>query len=176
MICTTPPVASSDIGEPSADEAAVWVTAIVRDVFVEVEAGTTLTVLTTPFPMAVAFIPKTIQVSVPIPGLQDTDFTASEPACPIATFTALKSAALYANVNCKLAGFSSGAGLLSVRSSVTVEPIAPDPDAKLRAGFCAKDWTLQKSKNVKWTQTVFRKQGKQRVPTTRDIDQIFLGR
>jgi hypothetical protein len=116
----------------------------VRDELVEA-AGTAVTVATTPLPMVAVFRPKTIQVNVPFPGLQVTDLAATKLADPGATVITLKSAALYASVNCKPAGFTPAAGAVSVIASVTGKPAIPDPEARFKVKFCEKAGAVAKA-------------------------------
>lgn len=130
--CTTPPVASSGIDNPVDEAATGWVISIGRTAVVEAEEGTTFTVARTPSSMAVVFTPQTMHISVPLPGLHDTDFDAATAAGPAATLIVLKSEELYARVNCKLAGCSPVAGLVSVKSNPSGDPTGPDPDPRSR--------------------------------------------
>jgi hypothetical protein len=144
LTSTVPPVASTDTADASTEDAIAWLILIVRDELVEA-AGTTVTVATTPLPMVAVFRPKTIQVNVPFPGLQVTDLAATKLADPGATVITLKSAALYASVNCKPAGFTPAAGAVSVIASVTGKPAIPDPEARFKVKFCEKAGAVAKA-------------------------------
>ena len=94
LTCTIPPLATIDNIAPAAEEANTWGILMTRNEFVEVTDGTAVTVAATPSSMVVAFVPQMMQVSVPVPGLQDTDLDAAEPAEPAVTLIALKSSVL----------------------------------------------------------------------------------
>ncbi|MCZ2147258.1 MAG: hypothetical protein LC126_05735 [Bryobacterales bacterium] len=65
----------------------------------------TFAAATTPSPITVVLMPKIIQITWPLDGLQEMLFPAFMATAPAATVTALKSVALYVRVNCRLAGW-----------------------------------------------------------------------
>jgi len=74
-------------------------------VLVEDVDSVTFATATTPSPIPVVLMPKIIQTTWPLDGLHVTLLPAFVATAPIATATALKSAALYVRVNCRLAGW-----------------------------------------------------------------------
>jgi hypothetical protein len=92
-----------------------------------------VTTAMTPLPIVVLFIPKIRHVREPAEGLHDTDLAALVATGPIATLTLVKSAALYTNLNCKLAGCPPVAVPERARFNATVEPASADPESKTKA-------------------------------------------
>lgn len=92
-----------------------------------------VTTAMTPLPMVVVFIPNTRHAREPAEGLHETDLAALVATGPIATLTLVKSAELYTNLNCKLAGCPPVAVPERARFNATVEPASADPESRTKA-------------------------------------------
>jgi hypothetical protein len=93
MAVIVPPFPVIGSAEPSAKAPSVLITPTF--VLVSVDEAANVTVATTPFEIAVVFIPHTTQRYVPEPLAQDRDFPAAVSALPAAMFTTERSEGEY---------------------------------------------------------------------------------